>query len=150
MVSSFVAVEGRAPAEGQRRERWRPGGLYAAAAGRIGLWRGGGGPPPLEALRRFCLSWGVLWRPLVERLPPRPPSSLPGGSVFLPTLYQKCGFSCCALQEENVSCGKQKWHTETRVWFLNSESLCSFRRKGLMRFFLFHLLSLKDSNCTIL
>lgn len=54
------AVEGGALAEGQRRERWRPGGLYATAEGRAGIWRGGGGSPPLEALRRFCLSWGVL------------------------------------------------------------------------------------------
>lgn len=49
------------------------------------------------------------------RLSPHLPSSLSVGCVFLPTLYQKCWFSCCALQEENVSCGKLILHAEIRV-----------------------------------
>lgn len=64
------AVEGRAQVERQRRERWRC--HYCEEVGRARTWHGGGGLPLLEVLRRFCLSWGVLWSPLVERLPPCP------------------------------------------------------------------------------
>lgn len=136
------AMEGRALVERKGWKRWRPEGRTIAWK----CWL-----ISMESLRHFCLSWGVLWSPPVESLPPRPCLSFQVGRFFYLHFTRSVGLAACTLQEQNVSCGKQKLHAETHVWFLNSKSLCSYKRIGLMNFSLFHLLSFKgkDSNCAI-
>lgn len=68
------------------------------------------------------------------------------GGFFYIHFTRSEGLAAMLYKKENVSCGKQKLHTEIYVWFLNSEFLCSLGREGLMHFFLFHFWNIKGKD----
>lgn len=143
------AEEGVETSPPRERSHWPHGGL--CAVGRAGVWPGGGGSPPLEALRGFCSSWGVLWSPLVERLPPYPCLRFQVGRFFYLRFTRSVGLAAVLYKKKMFPVANRNCIRKPVFDFSILRLSVLSEVKGFMHFFLFHLLSFKgkDSNCTI-